>query len=84
MVSTVLSIIGQIASLAIAITVGRKYLQPGKALIFGVLAGLATSLATGFAVGFLGYAVPLGQLDFWLASKLMDLWSFVSAKPIGG
>ena len=84
MLATFLLILGQIASLAIAITVARKYPQTGKGHFVGILAGLATSLAAGFAVGFLGNAVPMGQIDFWLANKLMSWWSFVTGNPIGG
>ncbi len=84
MLATFLLILGQIASLVIAITVARKFPQPAKALFAGILAGLATSLAIGFAVGFLGNVVLMSQIDFWLANKLMSWWALVTGNPIGG
>ena len=38
----------------------------------GVLVGVALLNATSFLVGFLGYVLPFRQLDFWLASLLLN------------
>ena len=81
---TVLLFLTQIASLAVAIIIGRRSPQRIKGLIAGVLAGLGVSIATGFALGFLGNIVPMGQLEFWFATKLTDVWLFLTGNRIGG
>ena len=61
---TVLLFLTHIASLTVAIIVGRRFPQRIKGQIAGVLAGLAVSLAAGFALGFRGTVVPMANLNF--------------------
>ena len=69
-VEAALHLIAGVTALAVTAWAARRGTTTMRGIALGVLAGVLTATVLGFALGFLGYVVPFGQLDFWLASLL--------------
>jgi hypothetical protein len=70
MVQTILSILASLIILAVTALAARKGQTAFRGVLLGVIAGIATIMVLGFAGGFLANVLPLGQLEFWLASVI--------------
>lgn len=57
-----------ILSLAVSSRVARYPQRTFAGVALGVITGLVLIIAMSYVVGFLGYVLPFGQIDFWLAS----------------
>ena len=60
----------QVMVIAAALYATRRIDRWGGRLLLGLAAGLGTWLCLKFLGGFLSYVLPVGQIEFWLASKV--------------
>ena len=65
---TVLLVLVTVVSLAIASWVARRPRRTATGVLLGTIVGIALTFSTSFIVGFLNQVLPVGQMQFWLAS----------------
>ncbi|NSX91868.1 hypothetical protein [Agrobacterium tumefaciens] len=70
---TALSIFFAVLSLALSCWLARYPSKTGTGVTLGVLLGVFLINVTAGLVAFLGYVLPFGQIDFWLASSLAQI-----------
>jgi hypothetical protein len=63
-----LVVLFQILSIAVACAVARYPRKATTGLSLGVVVGVVLLFVTSGVAGFIGNILPLGQIDFWLAS----------------
>ena len=68
MVQSVLCGIAALIILTLTALAARKGATAFQGVLFGIVAGICAATGLGFADAFLGYVIPIGQLEFWLAS----------------
>jgi hypothetical protein len=79
MIEAISGVLAAVAIWVAIILVARRATTFGRAVVHGLLTGLLGSLVLGLIGGFLSVVLPLGQMNFYLATKLhnagiLDLW----------
>jgi len=62
-----------IIPLAITCWIARYPNRTINGILIGVPTGFALLMITSIIVGLFGYAIPFGQIDFWLASLVSSI-----------